>query len=75
MNYKENIGKEAFFIEDNKIKKGKIIEGRETTRLNMGDKSHGKLLPSKIEYRMANQYKWLESENVFFTKEDIIKNL
>jgi hypothetical protein len=75
MDYKENIGKNAYFINENKFKKGLIIEGRETTILNTGSVMHGRLLDPIIHYKFDDNYMWYKIEDIFFSEEDVVKML
>lgn len=75
MSWKENVGKSAYYIKGSKIQKETINEGRETVRLNRGSDRHGKLLDPIVEYRFYDDEKWYKTENIFFTKEDILNSL
>jgi hypothetical protein len=70
MEWKSKIGVYAYRIRYSKIEYIKIIEGRETIRQD-------RLLDSLIEYRFEGDasHEWSNINDVYFTKEDIIKSL
>lgn len=77
MDYKEQIGKRAYYVENNLIKKDMIVEARESYELNTGSDRHGRLLDPKYEYRFYEDKKrrWFTKDKVFFSKEEIIERI
>jgi hypothetical protein len=75
MDWKKDIGLFAYRIKDNKIQKERIDEGRETVHLNTGSDMHGRLLDPVIEFRFARDKDWTKAEDVYFTKDEILRSL
>lgn len=75
MNWTDRIGEYAYFISLDRITKKKVIEGRISYHLNTGSDRHGRLLDPKVEYRVEGFTEFMRSNELFFNKEDIIKDL
>lgn len=75
MDYKDNVGKRAWYIGAGKIISGLIYEARKTCTLIMPNDKGIEGFTEQIEYRFELDSIWRREKDVFFNKKDIVKNL